>query len=159
MGAKRRPRGGRSTADARSAQEARGTEEARGAAAVEFAIAGGLVVLLFFAVVELAVLLNAQLVLNSAAREGARRAAVDGGDSAGARRRIAEELGLGRIDAGAVTVVIQPRQATYGTTVTVRLEYAYRFMTPLLRQIAGGPVQLSAAASARSERVPRDEPP
>lgn len=126
---------------------------------MEFAVAGGLVVLLFFALVELAVLLNAQLVLNAAAREGARRAAVDGGDSVGARRRIAEELELGRIEPAAVTVVIRPASATYGTTVTVRLEYGYRFMTPLLRQVAGAEVRLSAAASARSERVPRAEPP
>jgi len=124
-----------------------------GAALVEFALVGSLVILILFAVVELGMLVNARLVLAAAAREGVRRAAVEGGDTARVRQRIAEELRLGGIDADQVNVTIRPRNATYGTTVTVRLEYGYRLVTPILREVVGGLVPLAAEVSARSERV------
>lgn len=130
-----------------------GGRSERGAALVEFALVAGLLIFLLLAVVELSLLLNAQIVLVSAAREGVRRAAVDGGSSAAAARRVQESLRLGRIDPHRAEVRIAPRRAGYGGTVRVRIRYRYPLMTAAVRALAGDSVLLTAEAIARGERL------
>lgn len=122
-------------------------------ALVEFTLVAGLLIFLLLAVVELSLLLNARVVVGAAAREGARRAAVDGGASPTALRRVEESLRLGRIDPGRAEVRIVPRRARYGGTVRVRVRYAYTPLTVLFRAVTGGSVPLAAEAVTRSERL------
>lgn len=127
----------------------------RGSAAVEFALVGPLVIMLLFGIAEVGLMLNAQLVLNHAAREGARRAAVDGGATAEVYSKIENCVRLGSIDPDDVDVYISPFSAGYGHTIRLRLSYEYPFKTPVLRAIAGSRVPLRAEVITRSEKASR----
>lgn len=129
----------------------------RGVAAVEFVLVAGLLVSMLFMIIDLGLLMTANQVLTQAAREGARRAAIEGGASAGAFERIEDQVAAGRLDRDRLQINIKPNQATYGTTINVRVDYDYRFHTPLLRGLGGDPLPLKVEMSARSERLdPRD---
>lgn len=132
-----------------------GRERCSGTVAVEFALVGTIVIFLLFAVAEVGLLLNAQLVLNHAAREGARRAAVEGGATSDVYSRIEACLELGAISPDAVDIYISPYTATYGHTIRLRLSHDYRFKTPLLRGMIGTCVPLRAEVLTRSEKVPQ----
>lgn len=125
----------------------------RGSATVEFALVGGLLLLILLGIAELGLLLNAQLVVAAAAREGARRAAVDGGASAAAMRRVADQLRLGRIDPAGAQVQIRPHRARYGGPVRVDVVYRYPLLSGAARAVAGSAVELRSTALARSERL------
>lgn len=130
----------------------------RGAVAVEFVLTFGLVVTLLLMTIDLGRWLTADLVLTMAAREGARRAAVAGGDFPEVRERIAELTGAARLAGDRVDVSIRPMRARYGTTITVELEYPFRPLSPMLLALAGPEVTLHAVAITRSERLaPGDE--
>ncbi len=58
--------------------------------------------------------------------EGARRAAIDGGDTASARQSIERYLALWGINPGSTEVSISPGTASYGTQVTVCVAVEYR---------------------------------
>lgn len=124
-----------------------------GVAAVEFVLVATVIFLMFFAMIDFGFLLNAKLVLSSAAREGARRAAVDGGASVKAYERIREQLELGRIEAENVEINISPQRAPYGATVRVRLSYDYPIMIPMVRAVVGSRVRLTSETISRSEKV------
>ena len=125
----------------------------RGAAAVEFALVASLLVTILLSIVELGLVLDAQLVVSMAAREAARQAAVDGGASAKAYQRAQETLRLGALDPGLATVEIWPRQASYGTVVHARVSYPYNFLTHALEWVGGRGLELEADAVTRSEKV------
>lgn len=130
----------------------------RGAVAVEFVLTFGLVVTLLLMMIDLGRWLNADLVLTMAAREGARRAAVAGGDFPEVRDRIDELTSAARLAGERLEVTIQPMRARYGTTITVELSYAFRPLSPMLLALAGPEVSLHAVAITRSERLaPGDE--
>lgn len=124
-----------------------------GTAMVEFVIVVGIVLLLLFAVVDIGLLLNAQLTLTAAVREGARRAAVEGGATAGAYERVFAQLSLGNVDPAKASVEIHPRWAPYGSQVRVSVAYPYLPATPLVRAIAGNKIELRATAVSRSEKT------
>jgi len=124
-----------------------------GAAAVEFALVASLLVTILLSIVELGLVLDAQLVVSMAAREAARQAAVDGGASAKAYQRAQETLRLGALDPGLATVEIWPRQASYGTVVHARVSYPYNFLTHALEWVGGRGLELKAEAVTRSEKV------
>lgn len=129
-----------------------GTDES-GVAMLEFVLVAGMTILLLFAIVDFGFAMNAQLVIASAAREGARRAAVDGGASEQAERRIREHLALGRINPDQAEITINPKNAGYGGTVTVSVSYKYPLITPMVRSLAGDYLRLKAGAFSRSEKV------
>jgi len=133
------------------------TEAARrregGAVTVEFVMTAGLLFVILFGVVEFAFIFNAKLILIGAAREGARRAAVEGGATAGAYACIRDYLALGNIRPDSVEALITPTQASYGTTIRVRLVYRYPVMTAVLRPIIGDSVVLTAEVLSRGEKV------
>ncbi|HEX6990224.1 MAG TPA: TadE/TadG family type IV pilus assembly protein [Bacillota bacterium] len=133
-------------------------QDQRGAVAVEFALTFGLVVTLLLVTLDLGRWLNAELVLTMAAREGARRAAVMGGDYPEVRDRIAELAAAARLADERLEVRIEPMRARYGTTITVELEFPFRPLSPMLLALVGPEVTLRAAAITRSERLaPGDE--
>lgn len=125
----------------------------RGAVTVEFVLTSVLLFVILFSVVEFAFIFNARLVMAGAAREGARRAAVEGGATAGTYECIEKYLALGNISPEAVTVAVTPRQASYGTQIRVRLVYDYPVMTALLRPIIGDSLTIVVEVVSRGEKV------
>lgn len=124
-----------------------------GVVLVEFALVAGLLLFLCFSIIELGLVVNAKLVLAAAAREGARRAAVEGGATAPVYDRIEDQLRLGSIDPERVEVRIVPHRAAYGSTIAVALEYDYPVSLPLLQPVLGRSLSLRAEVITRSERV------
>lgn len=125
----------------------------RGSALAEFMLVFMLVVTLFFAMFEFGLVLNSRLVLLAACRDGARRAAVEGGATAAVGERIRNQLGLGYLNPDLATVTIEPQTASYGTPIAVSIEYPYRFTTPVIRSLFGGQFRLKVTITSRSEHV------
>jgi Flp pilus assembly protein TadG len=116
----------------------------RGSAAVEFALVVPLVLALLFGVVEVALVARSQLVVISAAREGAREAAASP-DPTAAVRAARQVLG----DRGVTARVSVRRPAIVGQVARVRVTLPYRIAAPLF---GGFSVLLSGTASMRVER-------
>ena len=121
--------------------------------AAEFALVIGLMALVVFSLFDLTLLLNRQVVLVQAAREGVRRAIVEGGDTAEVRDVISEQLRAGGMDPGRVTVSITPRRPAYGSTIYVRLTTEVRPVTPVVRQLLPGGLHLDVQMQGRNERL------
>jgi hypothetical protein len=126
-----------------------------GQALVEFSLVVFLLVVILFSILEGGLLMNAKMVLTSAARETARVCAVEGGRTAGALQRLKDSLTAGGIDPDEVTALISPGQAIYGTTIRVELQYDYKVVSPVVRAIVGSTIPLTSKAVTRSEFVPR----
>ncbi len=125
----------------------------RGAATVEFILVATVLFIILFSVVEFAFVFNAKLIMTGAAREGARRAAVEGGATPGAYASIRNYLSLGNIRPGEVEITISPAVASYGTMIRVRLVYRYPVMTAALRPVIGESITLTAEVLSRGEKV------
>ncbi len=100
----------------------------RGAAAVETAILMPLLLLLVFGILEFGLLLNTQIAVTEAAREGARAATVDSHPSAAQNR-------VDQLDS-AYTVVAGESdfcgaRPAPGDDAVVVVRYRYQFVTPL----------------------------
>lgn len=130
-------------------------KDSSGQAVAEFSLVVFLLVLVLFSILETGLLLNEKLVLTSAAREVARVCAVQGGKTQDAADRLSQLLSAAGMDPEAVTADIRPKQAIYGTTITVALSYDYLVKSPLVRSMVGSTLPLSAKAVTRSEFVPR----
>jgi hypothetical protein len=130
-------------------------QDSEGQALVEFSLVVFLLVVILFSILEGGLILNAQTVLTSAARETARVCAVEGGRTPGALQRLSDSLTAGGIDPDEVTALISPGQAIYGTTIRVELQYDYKVVSPVVRAIVGDSIPLTSKAVTRSEFVPR----
>jgi len=115
----------------------------------EFAIVLLALIPLVFGTMELQKMLLRQQTLAQAAVEGARFAAVYGGDVPYVRQRIEQQLRVGGIDPASATVTIAPVQAPWGEPVTVRIQAPARLAIPLLWS---RDYTLSAEYAARSEK-------
>jgi len=107
----------------RSAQR----ERERGAAAVEFALVMPILLLLVFAIIDFGRLLNQQITLTEAAREGARATSISN-----------EIEGQARVDLvldgiSPVTTTITPCPITPGPTddAVVNIQHEFSFVTPV----------------------------
>lgn len=127
----------------------------KGQAIAEFALVLGILVIVLFSIVEMGLVLNSKLVLTSCARETARVCAVEGGNTANARKMLFDNLSAAGISTDEVKVVIIPNQAIYGTVITVSIEYQYKVKNPMVAALLGPTMSLSARAVTRSEFVPR----
>lgn len=102
----------------------------RGAAAVEFALVFPMLVLVLIGIVEYGSVFNAQLMLTSAAREGARTMAVTG-DAAQARAAVIDAaIGLSPA-LTAANVTVTPTSCSATTNVSVTIAYAKPYLTGL----------------------------
>lgn len=126
-----------------------------GQAVAEFSLVVFLLVLVLFSILETGLLLNEKLVLTAAAREVARVCAVQGGKTQDALDRLSELVSAAGMDPDAVEADIRPKQAIYGTTITVSLTYDYLVKSPMVRSMVGPTLSLTAKAVTRSEFVPR----
>jgi len=124
-----------------------------GTAALEFALVFGVVALLLLSMVEFGLMLNAKILVTTAAREGARKAAVDGGESSAALGRIREILEAGNLKRDKTRVDISPQEAAFGSAIVVRISYTYEFTSPLVARVVGRAVDLDSEVVTRSEKV------
>ena len=98
----------------------------RGSAAVEFALVLPLLLLLVFGIIDFGRLLNAQLTLTQAAREGARLAAVGQPNVVGQTQAAA--IGLSPVN---VSVTSCPPSAGPSANAAVTVSYSFSFITPV----------------------------
>ena len=117
-----------------------------GQATVELALVLPLVVLALLAIIQVGLLVRDQNLVNHAAREAARAAAVD--DDPAAANRAAERAGP--LNPQGLDVEVHGRGAV-GSQVTVTVRYATPARVPLVGMMADH-LLLDAAASMRVER-------
>jgi Flp pilus assembly protein TadG len=103
----------------------RGARRDRGAAAVELALVLPILLLVIFGVIDFGRMLNAQITLTQAAREGARWAAL--GQSGVPARVTAAAPGLNGVS---TTVTACPANPAVGANATVTATYRFSFITP-----------------------------
>ncbi len=118
-----------------------------GTAAVEFALVLPLVLTVTLALLQVGLLVRDRLLVESAARAGARAAAVH--DDPG-RVRTAVIGASATLDAAAVTVDIA-RLGERGDPVTVSIGYRSVVRVPLVAWLFGDSVAMDAAATDRQE--------
>jgi Flp pilus assembly protein TadG len=108
----------------------------RGAAAVEFALILPIVLLVIFAIIDFGRMLNAQITLTEAAREGARAAALvkPGGEAAGQARAQAAALSA----LGSITPVVTDCSDPTTVNAVTDITYTFTFVTPLGLLIGAG---------------------
>ena len=148
------------------APAARQAQRHGGGTLVEFALVAPVVLLLFFAILELAILFWVGLTMQHAVREGARLAVTGAGGAmreALVMQRIAEQsMGLYGLvhpvlHVNGVTVPSDGTDAPVGLfgagggMLLLRLDCRWPVATPLLRPMLGGAFQFSVAASMRNE--------
>ncbi len=119
----------------------------RGTAAVEFALVLPLVLTITLALLQVGLLVRDRLVVESAARAGARAAAVH--DDPALVRSAVIDAGS-TLDDAAVTVDIA-RAGTRGDPVTVSVAYRSSVRVPLVAWLFGDAVAMDAAATDRQE--------
>ena len=118
-----------------------------GSAAVEFALVLPLVLLVILALVQVGVFARDRVLVEAAARAGARAAALahDPPAVAGAAQAAAPGLDPGAL--GVTTV----RSGTRGDPVTVTVTYVDPVRVPVVGWLIGGSVSLAADATLRQE--------
>ncbi|MEU5726402.1 TadE/TadG family type IV pilus assembly protein [Micromonospora sp. NPDC047738] len=107
---------------------------------MEFALLLPVVLLIIFAIIDFGRLLNAQIVISQAAREGARAAALID-QSAGERRVAQASRQIGTVNP---TVAGCPTSPGPAANATARVTYDFQFITPLGFMIGSGGVSLRA---------------
>lgn len=119
----------------------------RGTAAVEFALVLPLVLVVALALVQTGLLVRDRLLVEAAARAGARAAAVQ--DDAAAIRSAAlaaaPSLDEGGVDLGVT------RAGARGEPVTVSIRYLASVRVPLVAWMFGGSVAMTTSTTARQE--------
>ena len=119
----------------------------RGSAAVEFALVLPLLLVVTLALVEVGLLGRDRLLVEAAARAGARAAAVEADESAVRNDAVAAAPGL---DPAVLSVEIF-RSGTLGDPVTVTIGYVDQVRVPFVDWLVGTSVQMHASASCRQE--------
>ncbi len=119
----------------------------RGSAVVEFALVLPLVLIVVLGLVQVGLVVRDRLLVESAARAGARAAALQDDPAAIATAALAAGAGL---DAGLVQVGTV-RDGSRGDPVTVRITYEDLFRVPLVGWLVGSGVTMTASAVERQE--------
>ena len=119
----------------------------RGSASVEFALVLPLVLVVGLALLQVALFAKDQLILQEAARAGARQAAVSHDD---ATVRGAATAAAATLDSSRVQVAIERAAASDGP-VTVTVTYDAAVVIPIVRWLFPSQVRLAARATMRQE--------
>ena len=125
----------------------RSARDQRGTATVEFALVLPLVLTITLALLQVGLLVRDRLLVESAARAGARAAAVHD-DPALVRSAVLDSGST--LDDAAITVGIA-RAGTRGDPVTVSVAYRSSVRVPLVAWLFGDAVAMDAAATDRQE--------
>jgi Flp pilus assembly protein TadG len=119
----------------------------RGSATVEFALVLPLVLVVVLGLVQVGLVVRDRLLVEAAARAGARAAAIQDDPAAIDDAAIAAAPGLDPARAQVGTT----RTGSRGDLVTVHVDYDEPFRVPLIAWILGSGVTLTAEAAARQE--------
>jgi Flp pilus assembly protein TadG len=119
----------------------------RGTAAVEFALVLPLVLVVALALVQTGLIVRDQLLVEAAARAGARAAAIQEDPAA---IRSAALAAAPSLEDGAVDLVVT-RVGVRGEPVTVSLRYAASVRVPFVQWLFGDPISMTASTTARQE--------
>jgi Flp pilus assembly protein TadG len=119
----------------------------RGTAAVEFALVLPLILVVALALVQTGLLFRDRLLVEAAARAGARAAAVQPDDAAARDAAVSAAVG---IDGSALAVAVT-REPGRGAPVTVDVTYDDPVRVPFVGWLVGTSVRLSATAVMRQE--------
>ena len=144
-------------------------ESERGVVTVEFALIMPLLLVLVFGVIEFGVMLNRDMIIGNASRDGARAASLNA-SYAEVRNGVTQELTQSRVPTGAATtsidicILVPPAStcsnmsetdyaaaATSGKTVVVKVAYEHSFMTPIISSFLGDSVSLQQITQMRVE--------
>ena len=125
-----------------------------GIASVEFAAVLPLVLISLLLVVQVALVVAEQLVVQHAAREGAREAAVWNDDS---RARVAA-IRTGNLDTNRAQIDVTPSDRPVGSPVVVTIHYRVPLIVPYVGRFLRGDVTLTASSEYRVEREPQPTP-
>jgi Flp pilus assembly protein TadG len=127
-------------------------QEERGQSLVEMALALPLLLLIILGIIQFGFVFSGQIALSSAAREGARLAAVGAANSL-VQARVEEILEASPLLSD-VQVTIEPAGArVLGGQVTVRVQAKAPLIMPLPVALVGDVFSLSAAAVMRVEQA------
>ena len=132
-----------------------------GAAAVELAVVLPVLILILLGIIQFGIILNAQITLTSAAREGARHAAVtyeknmtEGEWREKVKDRVAGDLGAFSLllnwEKGNIEVVRENQNGHYKVKVEVPGEVG--FIVPMPGWMLDNPFEMTAASTMRDER-------
>jgi len=124
-----------------------GRADEHGTAAVEFALVLPLLLVLTLALVQVGLLARDRLLVEAAARAGARSAAVDPSPDAARTAALAAGPGL---DPGATSVQVT-RAGGRGTPVTVTVDVEDAILVPFIGWLLGSSVHFHAEATDRQE--------
>jgi Flp pilus assembly protein TadG len=119
----------------------------RGTAAVEFALVLPLVLVVALALVQTGLIVRDRLLVEAAARAGARAAAIQEDPAA---IRSAALAAAPSLEDGAVDLVVT-RVGVRGEPVTVSLRYAASVRVPFVQWLFGDPISMTASTTARQE--------
>ena len=122
----------------------------RGIASVEFAAVLPLVLISLLLVVQVALVVAEQLIVQHAAREGAREAAVWNDDS---KARDAA-IRAGHLDSNRAQIDVTPSTRPVGTPVVVTIHYRVPMIVPYIGRFLPPDVTLTASAEYYTEREP-----
>lgn len=120
---------------------------------VEFVLVFFLLMIIMFTIIDFGIMLNRRLIVASAAREGSRIAAVEGGAKEAVFNRIEEQLAAGGIESRLIDIDIHPQKAAYSDPIKVEISYNHEFITPLVRRFAGSHILIQVGFVTRSENV------
>ena len=122
----------------------------RGSASVEFAAVLPLALVALLLIVQVALVVAEQLVLQHAAREAAREAAVWNDDE---RARNAA-LRAGNLENDRAEIDVEPSDRPVGTPVRVTIRYRVPLVVPYVSRFLPAETTLTASAEYRVEREP-----
>ncbi len=122
----------------------------KGQAMVELALVLPLLLILIFGIVEFGRVFNAYLIVNNAAREGARVGVVGATDTTITQKTKDTALTLDPLQI-ATTITPISSSRVRGAALTVAVEYPVTIYAPLIMDIVGNPYTVHGSATMRVE--------
>lgn len=125
-------------------------QKKKGQALLEFAILLPILLLIVMGISEFGIMLNSYLTIQSASREGARLGIMGADDN-----EIVQAVynSSSHIEKNKLNITITPNDSNRksGQTLRVRVEYEYDLLIPIIKNILGNQVELTAETAMRVE--------